>query len=114
MKSSRWMKIGAGLLTGGVLMLVPLATAQAADLNDSLKELTGHRMESTGSMHSPDADKGMMERSPSPSYGAPETYGPQGPMRSDMDKDRMVTTPAPTSPSMWDELRKQLGPIGGD
>lgn len=111
MKSSRWMKIGAGLLTGSVLTLVPLATAQAADLYDSLKELTDHRMESMGSMHSPDSGKGM-ERSSS--YGSHETYGPQGPVRSDMDKERMAVMPAPTTPSVWDQIRKQLGPIGGD
>lgn len=111
MKSSRWMKIGAGLLTGSALMLVPLATAQAADLHDSLKELTDHRMESMGSMHSPDSGKGM-ERS---STGSQDAYGAQGPMRDDMDKERMATMPSqPTPPSMWDQLRKQRGPIGGD
>lgn len=111
MKSSRWMKIGAGLLTGSILTLVPLATAQAADLYDSLKELTDQRMESMGSMHSPDSGKGMEHSS----TGAHDAYGAQGPMRDDMDKERMATTtPQPTTPSMWDQLRKQLGPIGGD
>lgn len=112
MKSSRWLKIGAGLLTGSVLSLIPLATAQAADLNDSLKELTDSR--SMGTMHSPDAGKGMGMGMDSPSYGTQEWYGAQGPVRTDMDKEQMGMTSAPPSPSMWDKLRKQLGPIGSD
>lgn len=115
MKSSLWLKIGVGLLTGSALTLIPLATAQAADLNDSLKELADHP-ESMGRMHSLEAGKGMdsMSHGSHDLYESWPTYGPQGPIRNDMDKEQMSMAPAPSTPSMWEQLRKQLGPIGGD
>lgn len=105
MKTTRWITIGAGLLAGSVLSLVPLAAAHAADhdLYESLQELTAPHMDA---MHS--QGSGMATDS-SMTYG-----GPQGPVRDDMDKDKATAAPPANPPAFWDEIRKQLGPIGGN
>ncbi|MBT9498973.1 MULTISPECIES: hypothetical protein [Zoogloea] len=104
MKKTFMMRIGLVFLTGSVLAVVP-AAVQAADhdLYDSLKELTdSSRMQMYGSKDVYDS----ME---------PTAAGAQGPVRSDMYKDgKGYTSSYGASPDAWDQLRMQLGPIGGE
>ncbi len=107
MKTTFLVKIGAVFLTGSVLTVLPTAV-QAADLYDSLKAFSdSQRMEMYGSKDVYDS----ME---------PTAAGAQGPVRSDMYKDGQGYTKgyyyggSSAYSDHWDQLRMQLGPIGGE
>jgi len=107
MKKGLLVKIGAGFLTGSVLALAPMATAQAADhdLYDSLQELSdGMRLHRAGDVYE---------------YMEPTASGMQGPVRTDMMKDEHASGAyAPetygSTWSQWNEMRTRLGPVGGE
>ncbi len=100
MKKSLLVRIGAGFLMGSVFAVVPVGTVQAADLYDSLQDLSdGMKAYRTGSSDMYDSLE------PTAAGGA------QGPVRTDMMKDRDSTA---TISSVWDDLHSRLGPIGGD
>lgn len=110
MKKSLLARIGAGLVVGGVLALVPFGTAQAEhnDFYDSVSELTGRTsMRGSGDMYE--------------SMG-PTSAGPQGPVRTDMMKDTGAydsgsdrhDTAKSSGWSQWNGLSRQMGPIGGE
>jgi len=107
MKKGLLVKIGAGLLTGSILALAPLATAQAADhdLYDSLQELSdGMKAYRTGDVYE---------------YMEPTASGMQGPVRTDMMKDEhssgaYVSETYGSTWSQWNDMHRRLGPIGGE
>lgn len=110
MKKSLSARIGAGLVVGGILAVVPFGAAQAEhnDFYDSVKELSGRApMQGSGDMYD------AME---------PTAAGPQGPVRTDMMKDagaydsRGYRYDAGKSSgwSQWSDLSRQMGPIGGE
>lgn len=110
MKKSLLARMAAGLVVGGVLVVVPMGTAQAEynDFYDSVKALTG-RAPTQGSGDMYDA----ME---------PTSAGPQGPVRSDMMKDAggydswgyHYDSGKSSGWSQWSDLSRQMGPIGGE
>ncbi|WP_300438242.1 hypothetical protein [Zoogloea sp.] len=111
MKKGLLVKIGAGFLTGSILALAPLATAQAADhsLYDSLQELSdGMKLHRTGDVYE---------------YMEPTASGMQGPVRTDMMKDdrgyysgsgAYASEYYGSAWTQWSDIRTRLGPVGGE
>lgn len=105
MKTRLAMKVVTGLILGSVLVAVPVASAEYT-MYDDIRALHQRGM-SSGDMYD------SME---------PTAAGPQGPVRSDMmkydgrhDSAYSADDRAGYSPySQWHELKRYLGPIGGE
>lgn len=103
MKTRLAMKAVAGLILGGVLATIPAASAEEYTMYDSFKELRDRSMMRSGDMYE------SME---------PTAAGPQGPVRTDMMKHDSAYDSYQGryygAASPWDDLRRALGPVGGE
>ena len=127
--------IGAGFLTGSFLVMAA-GTAQAADQypqgsGSQYQQDKGQSSQDAG-QNQPRYDQQYRNSGDRDMYDSrdPTAAGAQGPMRNDMDRNMDRNTyGAPSSydssssynasmygssSSMWDDLRKRLGPIGGE
>ena len=106
MKTRRAMKVVTGLILGSVLVVVPVASAEYT-MYDDIQSLRHRAM----AMPSGDLYDSM----------EPTAAGPQGPVRTDMmkydgryDSARSADYRAGAPYSQWYELKRYLGPIGGE
>jgi hypothetical protein len=102
MKKKLCARIGSGLLLGGLVALAPIARAGDHDLYDSLQEFHDSYRKAQAETA---AGTDIYDSS------GPTSSGGQMPAKSE---DMKTPTSGAYPPSPWDELRKQLGPMGGE
>lgn len=127
MKKSLMARIGAGVLTGSVFVLVPASVAQAEDFisydnTQQQRDMRGMDRQGGSSMDQQDG-RSTDQRGDMYESREPTSAGPQGPVRNDMMRDsgaydsgqhRYERGQWGSVDSQWSDLRRQLGPIGGE